>query len=591
MKTPNEKSTKPRPKTSKLMISSNNIRQQLPPSSSSPLFIQPKNPSSSLFTTNNANKIKIPKLTSNKNRPKILPNSAKKLSNTRQPDQVPLIHFIPINSSSLNPQNSTEIQAPSLPLFPDGKLLIFSLNNNHNTNSNPNLHMNNNDAQRPLSINESNSNTSLLTLANNTIKQNQLLINSLNPNQQQNINSKAGSSLYFNQQQNFLNQISNLFTSNNNNNNNNYNNPSLSSPRQDQSFIAPDSTTYLNKPTFDDSQNKKILDGLKVKGPKIQKKTKEETHVSSNANGEQKKGRGRPRLFSIDPVTGQLIRNPVTSKKDAEKNKMLVVDTSAFTTTEKMDIDDSESSSSFTLEDPSILLANCSFENKPKPKVLTHVIEDFIIKECSIPFDQATEEQNSSENCNICLECNSHANRNKNFCSKQCVKLFKKKNKSAKNSQNLINKPLKVKLNLNRSKNGVKSLKNLNNLPSNDFNLVLSDFTIKPINNSTNLELKPALINDVTPTDSNNNTSSECIKPQFPPGEPTEWTCDQVYEFVSTIAGKEIGEVFRAQDLDGAALDLLKDDHLMSTLHIKLGPALKIMSKFNELKKKFKQQN
>ena len=37
----------------------------------------------------------------------------------------------------------------------------------------------------------------------------------------------------------------------------------------------------------------------------------------------------------------------------------------------------------------------------------------------------------------------------------------------------------------------------------------------------------------------------------------------------------------------GSALSLIHDDHLVKTMQIKLGPALKIMSKFNELKTKF----
>jgi len=41
---------------------------------------------------------------------------------------------------------------------------------------------------------------------------------------------------------------------------------------------------------------------------------------------------------------------------------------------------------------------------------------------------------------------------------------------------------------------------------------------------------------------------------------------------------------FRQQEIDGQALMLLKEDHLMTTLNVKLGPALKICAKINKLK-------
>lgn len=44
---------------------------------------------------------------------------------------------------------------------------------------------------------------------------------------------------------------------------------------------------------------------------------------------------------------------------------------------------------------------------------------------------------------------------------------------------------------------------------------------------------------------------------------------------------QEIAEEFRAQEIDGQALLLLKEDHLMSTMNIKLGPALKIYARIS----------
>lgn len=47
---------------------------------------------------------------------------------------------------------------------------------------------------------------------------------------------------------------------------------------------------------------------------------------------------------------------------------------------------------------------------------------------------------------------------------------------------------------------------------------------------------------------------------------------------------QEIADEFRSQEIDGQALLLLKEDHLMSAMNIKLGPALKIFARINMLK-------
>nr|XP_033778267.1 polyhomeotic-like protein 2 isoform X2 [Geotrypetes seraphini] len=71
----------------------------------------------------------------------------------------------------------------------------------------------------------------------------------------------------------------------------------------------------------------------------------------------------------------------------------------------------------------------------------------------------------------------------------------------------------------------------------------------------------------------------------FLPSDPTQWNVEDVYEFIRSLPGcQEISEEFRAQEIDGQALLLLKEDHLMSTMNIKLGPALKIYARISMLK-------
>ncbi|KAI5091971.1 polyhomeotic-like protein 3 isoform X2 [Silurus meridionalis] len=66
---------------------------------------------------------------------------------------------------------------------------------------------------------------------------------------------------------------------------------------------------------------------------------------------------------------------------------------------------------------------------------------------------------------------------------------------------------------------------------------------------------------------------------------PAQWTVDQVWSFISNLPGcQDIAESFRAQEIDGQALLLLTEDHLMSAMNVKLGPALKICARINSLK-------
>ncbi|XP_066528783.1 polyhomeotic-like protein 2 isoform X2 [Hoplias malabaricus] len=72
---------------------------------------------------------------------------------------------------------------------------------------------------------------------------------------------------------------------------------------------------------------------------------------------------------------------------------------------------------------------------------------------------------------------------------------------------------------------------------------------------------------------------------QFLPSDPAKWNVEDVYEFICSLPGcQEIAEEFRTQEIDGQALLLLKEDHLMSTMNIKLGPALKIFARISMLK-------
>lgn len=61
-----------------------------------------------------------------------------------------------------------------------------------------------------------------------------------------------------------------------------------------------------------------------------------------------------------------------------------------------------------------------------------------------------------------------------------------------------------------------------------------------------------------------------------------------MYEFIKSMPGcAPYADEFRSQEIDGQALMLLKEDHLMTAMNMKLGPALKICAKINSIKDEF----
>ena len=68
-------------------------------------------------------------------------------------------------------------------------------------------------------------------------------------------------------------------------------------------------------------------------------------------------------------------------------------------------------------------------------------------------------------------------------------------------------------------------------------------------------------------------------------GNPLKWNVTEVCDFIKNLPGcAEYVEDFAQQEIDGQALMLLKADHLMSAMSIKLGPALKICSHITQIR-------
>ncbi|XP_041670110.1 polyhomeotic-like protein 2 isoform X2 [Cheilinus undulatus] len=81
-------------------------------------------------------------------------------------------------------------------------------------------------------------------------------------------------------------------------------------------------------------------------------------------------------------------------------------------------------------------------------------------------------------------------------------------------------------------------------------------------------------------TSSSSSTPTTTFKPA-----PSQWSVEEVTAFIHTLPGcGDVAEAFRLQEIDGQALLLLTEDHLMTSMNIKLGPALKICAHINSLK-------
>lgn len=66
------------------------------------------------------------------------------------------------------------------------------------------------------------------------------------------------------------------------------------------------------------------------------------------------------------------------------------------------------------------------------------------------------------------------------------------------------------------------------------------------------------------------------------------WQVQDVFDFVHHLEGcAEFADEFKTQEIDGQALMLIKEDHIIAILNMKLGPALKICRKIKDLKNAF----
>ncbi|XP_021962991.1 putative mediator of RNA polymerase II transcription subunit 26 isoform X2 [Folsomia candida] len=211
---------------------------------------------------------------------------------------------------------------------------------------------------------------------------------------------------------------------------------------------------------------------------------------------------------------------------------------------------------------------------KPQAQILTHVIEGFVIQEAGEPFPPVHKNGECDEppkkklalahlgqaggefgKCEMCgkLDLKSKFKKNKRFCSSACAKGSKAQS---------------------QQQNNVPQVNNSNNSKA-------------ARNNKKWVESGDGELTDETSSSMGDTTcSSPAIHDEPDPKmNPVKWNVAEVVDFVRSLPGcSEYADDFAVQEIDGQALMLLKEDHLMSAIGMKLGPALKLCAKIEALR-------
>uniref|UniRef100_A0A8D3ALF6 Polyhomeotic-like protein 1 n=1 Tax=Scophthalmus maximus TaxID=52904 RepID=A0A8D3ALF6_SCOMX len=211
-----------------------------------------------------------------------------------------------------------------------------------------------------------------------------------------------------------------------------------------------------------------------------------------------------------------------------------------------------------------------------KPHVLTHLIEGFVIQEGAEPFPVI-----SNPTLNICsalfvlsppvLKCEYCKNfapagqfrGTKRFCSMACAKRYFQQL-----SVNPVGPPPQCRSESSRSDEESSGEEDEDD-----------PMSLSPASSSASCRQPASPLLPLT----------EGSGPGCPPAAaallPAQWSVEDVSQFISSLQGcEELASQFLSQEIDGQALLLLKEEHLMSTMNIKLGPALKICAHINNLR-------
>ncbi|XP_070768028.1 polyhomeotic-like protein 1 [Enoplosus armatus] len=255
-----------------------------------------------------------------------------------------------------------------------------------------------------------------------------------------------------------------------------------------------------------------------------------------------------------------------------------------------------------------------------KPQVLTHLIEGFVIQEGAEPFpvagllkDRDFALVGRSENGPPLLKCEycgslapaSQFRGSKRFCSNTCAKRYNVscsqhyKTSRGRSGAGLAPPPAPNESAARRRGPSRRSSSNITcnkisgrHLPvkchseSSRSEDVSSDGEEEEEEDSPSLSPSSShSCSRAPPSDSSAPGSLPLEGGNFLSATPAQWSVEEVFRFISSLQGcEELAAQFLSQEIDGQALLLLREDHLISTMNIKLGPALKICASINTLR-------
>ncbi|KAG7474851.1 polyhomeotic 1 [Solea senegalensis] len=258
-----------------------------------------------------------------------------------------------------------------------------------------------------------------------------------------------------------------------------------------------------------------------------------------------------------------------------------------------------------------------------KPQVLTHLIEGFVIQEGAEPFpvvgllkDRDFALVGRSENGPPLLKCEycgslapaSQFRGSKRFCSNTCAKRYNVScSQHFKTSRGRSGAGMTPPQSSSESaaKRRGPSRRNSSNISSNKMSsrhlpVKCHSESSRSEDMSSDEEEEEDDSPSLSPSSSRSCSRAEHGAPRsdssapgslpieganFLSATPAQWSVEEVYRFISSLQGcEELAAQFLSQEIDGQALLLLREDHLISTMNIKLGPALKICASINSLR-------
>uniref|UniRef100_A0A7N6A4P0 Polyhomeotic homolog 1 n=1 Tax=Anabas testudineus TaxID=64144 RepID=A0A7N6A4P0_ANATE len=258
-----------------------------------------------------------------------------------------------------------------------------------------------------------------------------------------------------------------------------------------------------------------------------------------------------------------------------------------------------------------------------KPQVLTHLIEGFVIQEGAEPFPVSYRLFQKMFKYNImvyllcflspvlkCEYCGSLApasqfRGSKRFCTNTCAKRYNVScsqhfKTSRGRSAGLTSPPAPTESNIKRRGPGHRSNSNVacNKMSNRHQPVKCHSESSRSEDASSDGEedespsLSPSSSHSCSRAEHSAPPSDSSAPGSLPPeganflsATPAQWSVEEVCRFISSLQGcEELAAQFLSQEIDGQALMLLREDHLISTMNIKLGPALKICASINSLR-------